>query len=241
MTFCFVNTWKGSDRLKRLLLVFIVFMILLTPVGARAGGGSSSGGGGGGSSHTSSHRSRRSSGNGSPIAGVIGIGACMGMIVYWKRKKARHMHQEIKDDLSFAYQQDDFWNEKVLKKKVKEKYLIIQEAWSKQDLETLKKHLSESLYEQWKLKIEWQQYQQQYNQLDHIQLLKVILVDLHDAIDNQQDFFWVYIEGKMNDLMIEKQEVIASNHECFVEYWKFVRHGNDFLLDEIKQQDEVES
>ena len=122
------------------------------------------------------------SGNGSPIAGVIGIGACMGMIVYWKRKKARHMHQEIKDDLSFAYQQDDFWNEKVLKKKVKEKYLIIQEAWSKQDLETLKKHLSESLYEQWKLKIEWQQFQQQYNQLDHIQLLKVILVDLHDAI-----------------------------------------------------------
>ena len=127
MTFCFVNTCKGSDRLKRLLLVFIVFMILLTPVGARAGGGSSSSGG---SSHTSSHRSRRSSGNGSPIAGVIGIGACMGMIVYWKRKKARHMHQEIKDDLSFAYQQDDFWNEKVLKKKVKEKYLIIQEAWS---------------------------------------------------------------------------------------------------------------
>ena len=80
------------------IFVFIVFMILLTPVGARAGGGSSSGGGGG-SSHTSSHRSRRSSGNGSPIAGVIGIGACMGMIVYWKRKKARHMHQEIKDDL----------------------------------------------------------------------------------------------------------------------------------------------
>ena len=105
----------------------------------------------------------------------------------------------------------------------------------------MKKHLSESLYEQWKLKIEWQQFQQQYNQLDHIQLLKVILVDLHDAIDNQQDFFWVYIEGKMNDLMIEKQEVIASNHDSFVEYWKFVRHGNDFLLDEIKQQDEVES
>lgn len=90
MTFCFVNTCKGSDRLKRLLLVFIVFMILLTPVGARAGGGSSSGGGGGGSSHTSSHRSRRSSGNGSPIAGVIGIGACMGMIVYWKKKSQTH-------------------------------------------------------------------------------------------------------------------------------------------------------
>ena len=45
----------------------------------------------------------------------------------------------------------------------------------------------------------------------------------------------------MNDLMIEQQEVIASNQDSFVEYWKFVRHGNDFLLDEIKQQDEVES
>lgn len=242
MTFHFVNICKGSDRLKKLLLVFMIFVIMLIPVSARAGGGSSSSGAGSsGSSHTSSHHSRRSAGNGSPLAGIMSVGIFAGMVIYRKRRKARQMHREIKNDLSVAYQKDDFWNEQVIKKKVEEKYLIIQEAWSKQDLETLKKHLSESLYEQWKMKINWQQYRQQYNQLEHIQLLKVILVDLHDAIDNQQDFFWVYIEGKMNDSMIENGEVIESHHDSFVEYWKFMRCGNDFLLDEIKQQDEVES
>lgn len=63
--------------------------------------------------------------------------------------------------------------------------------------------LSDALYERWQLKMEWQQYQNQQNVLDNIQLFKVILVDLYDDIDNHQDYFWVYIEGKMNDTMVQ--------------------------------------
>ena len=77
--------------------------------------------------------------------------------------------------------------------------------------------------------------------IDNIQLFKVILVDLYDDIDNHQDYFWVYIEGKMNDTMVQDEQIIESHHDTFVEYWKFIRYGDDILLDEIKQQDEVES
>ena len=64
---------------------------------------------------------------------------------------------------------------------------------------------------------------------------------LYDDIDNHQDYFWVYIEGKMNDTMVQDEQIIESHHDTFVEYWKFIRYGDDILLDEIKQQDEVES
>ncbi len=85
MTFHFVNICKGSDRLKKLLLVFMIFVIMLIPVSARAGGGSSSSGGG--SSHTSSHHSRRSAGNGSPLAGIMSVGILCGIVMYGKEEK----------------------------------------------------------------------------------------------------------------------------------------------------------
>lgn len=217
---------------KKEITFLIVFMLMLQPVFVRAGGG------GGHSSlpHTSYQR-----GNGSPVVGIIGVSACIGMTVYWRRKKARLMHQEIEENLLEAYSQDTFWNEKKLKKKVREQYFIIQNAWSNQDIEILKQHLSEYLYEQWQMKIEWQQFQEQSNLLEHIQLFKVMIVDLYDAIDNHQDYFWVYIEGKMQDSFIEEGQVTDSHNETFVGYWKFIRHGNDILLDEMKQQGEVES
>lgn len=226
--------------MKKGIIILFVFIVMLQPVFARAGGGSAGGGGGGGGSHSSHpHTSQRK--NGSPFVGIVGTGACIAAFVYFKRRKARLMHQQIEDDLLEASNQDEFWDEKDLKRKVKDKYFVIQEAWSKQDLETLKKHLSEHLYERWQLKIEWQQYQNQSNLLDYIQLFKVMIVDLYDAIDNHQDYFWVYIEGKMKDVLMEDGQILESHQDSFVEYWKFIRQGNDILLDEIKQQEEVES
>ena len=225
---------------KKGILILLIFIVMLQPVFARAGGGGGGSGGGGSGGHSSQpHTSQRN--EGSPIVGIVGTGACIATFIYFKRRKARLMHQEIEDDLLDALKQDEFWNEKDLKKKVKEKYFVIQNAWSKQDLETLKKHLSEHLYEQWQLKIEWQHYQNQSNLLDHIQLFKVMIVDFNDAIDNHQDYFWVYIEGKMKDVFVEDGQILESHQDPFVEYWKFIRQDHDILLDEIKQQDEVES
>lgn len=108
------------------------------------------------------------------------------------------MHQEMTDDLETAYQQDVFWNEK------EEQYFNIQKAWSKQDLTIQKLCLSDTFYKR------WQQYQNQKN-----------------VLNNDQDCFWVDMEGKMNDTLVE--------------YWKFIRYGYNILLDEMKQQDGVES
>lgn len=118
MTFYFVNIFVGSDVHEKVIIILFIFIFMCQPVFARAGGGSSSGGGSRGhSSHTSSPHTSSTRQGGSPIAGVLGAGGCLMMMLYWKRHKARKMHQEIVDDIKTAYQQDTFWDEKVLKKK----------------------------------------------------------------------------------------------------------------------------
>ena len=76
--------------MKKVIIILFIFIFMCQPVFARAGGGSSSSGGSSGhSSHTSSpHTSSRRQG-GSPIAGVLGAGGCLMMLLYWKRHKAQ--------------------------------------------------------------------------------------------------------------------------------------------------------
>lgn len=112
----------------------------------------------------------------------------------------------------------------------------------RQDLKTLKKYLTENLYDAWEAKINWNEFQGKRNELSHIHLLKQNVVNLYDSENDNEDYFWVYIEGKMNDVTVDQQnQVIESYDGVFVEYWKFKRCGKQILLDEVRQQDEYEN
>lgn len=149
------------------------------------------------------------------------------------------MHTQAKEQLKEAYESDDFWNESDLKNKVKESYYIIQQAWSDQDLTTLKNYLTDDLYKEWEVKINWQDFRNEKNILDDIRLLKKTIVSAYDDEDDSRDYFWVAIEGKMNDQMIKDHEIVSESHEVFIEYWKYMRDGDKILLDEVLQEDEV--
>ena len=91
-------------------------------------------------------------------------------------------------------------------------------------------------------KINWNEFQGKRNELSHIHLLKQNVVNLYDSENDNEDYFWVYIEGKMNDVTVDQQnQVIESYDGVFVEYWKFKRCGKQILLDEVRQQDEYEN
>lgn len=135
-----------------------------------------------------------------------------------------------------------FGMKKELKKEVKRNYFIIQEAWSKKDLETLKDYLTPQLLDAWQTKMNWYEFQGRRNELTNIKLIKQHVVNVYDSENDDEDYFWVYIEGMMDDLTIDEQnQVIESYDGVFVEYWKFKRLGNRILLDEIRQQDEYEN
>ncbi|WP_294581744.1 Tim44-like domain-containing protein [uncultured Thomasclavelia sp.] len=236
---------------KKVIIVLLILLVLTPfPVFARAGGGSSGGSGGSGGSGSSSSRHIHGSGeyNRNPIvrvASYLGFGSILvatgGLVVYKRRKYAMNLHRDAKEQLDILDDQDIFWNERDIKKKVEHCYYVIQEAWSKQDLDTLNKYLTPSLYEAWIIKLNWQKYKGQRNVLKSIKLLKHDVVSLYDSENDDEDYFWVYIEGKMDDRMIDDQnQIIESNNDTFVEYWKFLRDGEEIKLDMILQQDEFE-
>lgn len=227
--------------MKKYIFVFLFcFIIMLIPVSARAGGGNG-GGSGGGSSGTPHHYhdndDRKEIYPGTSFLVIVGM---LGVVYYIKHEKIKKLHKQAKMQINNAYDKDNFWDEKILKQKVKEAYYQIQQAWSQQDLKTLKKYLSDDLYKQWEIKIEWQRYRNERNQLSHILLISKHIVSIYDDDNNDKDYFWVAIEGKMNDVMLSSEEVVDSNNEVFIEYWKFIRNHDYILLDRILQEDEYD-
>lgn len=224
--------------MKKVIAVCLILLSLsIIPVSARAGGGSSGGGGSGGSGSSSHHHSSQNSQD-LPIVGCIGMSLVMGSIYYMRYMKNIDMHRHIKKPLQDACRQDDFWNEGQLKKKVEEAYYAIQEAWSEQDLKSLKGYLTEELYNQWEIKINWQIYRHERNVLEDICLISKRIVLMNDEDNNENDYFWVAVVGRMKDQIICNDEIQSMNHDTFVEYWKFKRRDDTILLDQILQEDE---
>ncbi len=237
--------------LKKLLIILSIFCVLnfsLVSIEARAGGGSSGGGSGssGGSSSTShSHYDHTSQGG--PYSSIISTVSFIGFTYfvlqvkrYYSRIKAKEAHWQLKKQMQTLDDQDEFWNNERIKKAVKESYYKIQEAWSNQDIETLKKYLTPDLLDAWTTKLNWYEYQGKRNILKNIRLIEQDVINLYDSKNDDEDYFWVYIEGKMDDRMIdENQQVVEKNTGIFIEYWKFKRQGQSILLDEIKQEDEM--
>ena len=150
---------------------------------------------------------------------------------YRRRYKAISMHKDMKKELK--EKNNAFFEEMKMNREVTHYYYAIQNAWSDKDMDTLKQCLSPSLYDQWKTKLNWWEYEGIRNELSDIRLLKTMVVEVGD------DYFWSYIEGKMRDRMIKGNEVTQDNKEIFIEYWRFIVEEDRIYLDEIRQENEV--
>lgn len=229
---------------KLMIMILIVFLININPVYARAGGGSSSGSGD--SSSSSYYDDNTSSNHNSPystvescLSVVVILGGMFIIRIYARRYKAIKMHRDAKIQLEKLDDSDSFWDEKRIKKEVADCYYAIQEAWSNQDIEALQDYLSPDLLEVWQTKLNWYEFEGKRNILKKIRLLKHDVVAIYDDEDNDKDFFWVYIEGMMDDRMVnDKNRVLEKNKNIFVEYWKFIRVGEEIYLDKVLQEDE---
>lgn len=246
--------------MKKFSKYFIIFLIMImmifqsyTIAFARSGGGGSGGssGGSGGSSGGGGHSgtryySDRGTGRSNPLGNVIFI-IFIGAI--WQREniickiKVTRKNSQAKNLIAYLKKIDNDYSDEILDKRVEETYFKMQEAWTNRDTEISREYMSDSIYDLHTSKLAWMKVRNQRNILNNIKLLDFKPVSIKHYKDNSKDVIWFYIKGSMIDYIIneETNEVIDGNFKSnsFVEFWKFIKKDNKWVIDTISQKDEV--
>lgn len=236
--------------------ILIIFMILPSTVAtARAGGGGSSGGGSGGGSGSGGGGFGGGTRSGSYVKnkklsvvedvlfyGVAITGFAGGTIIftirlYKKNKESKKLIKELEKI-------DSSWNYKELKSRAKETFYKVQNAWAERNQDLAKEYMSEQLYEMHKGKTEWMIVRHEKNILKRIKLIDAKPVGVEDYKDNNEDVVWFYIKGVMVDYIVDDRTMKmisgSKSREKFIEYWKFTRKGYNWVLDEIRQDEDIQ-
>ena len=199
---------------KKHILIFaaLLLVLLAVPVWGRAGGGGSSGGGGGGS-----------------------------IVLIRKARAARARSQKA---MAFYAQLGDNWDYREIQRQVEETYFQVQECWRRMDVSYGAPYLSQELMEEFDSKIQWMQVRGEAVVQRNVKLLSAMPVYVEDNPGEEYDMIWYLIHGKMTGYYIDvnTRKVVRGNTrpETFFEYWKFVYRGERWVLQEIKQEDEMD-
>ena len=238
---------------KKYILIFTaLFLVLLAvPVWGRAGGGGGSSGGGGGSSGGGSHSSYYSGSSGSRGSGLAGVILQAGVVFFAVSggtivllRKARAARARSRKAMAFYAQLGDNWDYRLIKRQVEETYFQVQECWRRMDVSYGAPYLSQELMEEFDSKIQWMQVRGEAVVQRNVKLLSAMPVYVEDNPGEEYDMIWYLIHGKMTGYYIDvnTRKVVRGNTrpEAFFEYWKFVYRGERWVLQEIKQKDEMD-
>lgn len=237
-------------RRKKYIIIFAVLLLFLlaVPVWGRAGGGGSSGGGGGssgGGSHSGSYSSGRGGSNLAGFiiqAGMMVFAASGGTIVLIR--KARIARARSRKAMKIYAQLGDNWDYREIQRQVEETYFQVQECWRRMDVTYGAPYLSQELMEEFSSKLQWMQVRKEAVVQRNVRLLSAMPVYVEDNPGEEYDMIWYLIHGKMTGYYIDvnTRKVVRGNTrpEAFFEYWKFVYRGERWVLQEIKQKDEMD-
>lgn len=125
------------------------------------------------------------------------------------------------------------WAEEKLLATARESFLALQQAWSEQDLTTLKKYLHPDLYPSWEIQIQTQIKNQQKNLMTDVMINNMRIVDARNYLDDERDCFTVCIDASAKDQVINLNnpaKTTTKKSKSFREFWTFGWHQNQWLL-----------
>ena len=213
----------------------------------RAGGGGTSGGGGssGGSSRGHTTRGNVSNRPTSIIGTILHhiifliLFFFTAILFYLKIIRASINSKRL---LKLLDDKDKSWNYRNIEQQVINTFYLVQESWTNMDMSASKEYMDDDLYETFNTKLEWMQMGNKRNVLKKIKLINLKPISIYDDEDDSKDLIWFYIKGKMVDYIIntETNEKIEGNDysKSFVEFWKFVKKDDKWVLAKILQKDE---
>ena len=175
-------------------------------------------------------------------AGVVFFAVSGGTIVLLR--KARAARARSRKAMAFYAQLGDNWDYREIQRQVEETYFQVQECWRRMDVSYGAPYLSQELMEEFDSKIQWMQVRGEAVVQRNVKLLSAMPVYVEDNPGEEYDMIWYLIHGKMTGYYIDvnTRKVVRGNTrpEVFFEYWKFVYRGERWVLQEIKQKDEMD-
>lgn len=245
-------TQKRYWKLTALLCLILLLLFSPMTVHARAGGGGSSGGSGssssGGSSssnHSNYYDNGRTSRN--PISRILNYGMfiCVAggsaIVFFYRRKKAHFISKKrMKEFAKYGYN----WDYKDIQKRVEKAYYEIQECWRQQNADYAAEYLSDSLLDEFRTKLEWIESRNEKVIQKRVRLLSADPIYVEDQDGTEHDKMWYLIHGRMLGYYINKDTGLCvrgtPKDESFYEYWCFLYENGKWVLNEIRQKDELD-
>jgi len=232
------KTWHKSINMKKLLIIILSNFFIAEEAFARAGGGGSGGGGGGGFS--SGHSSSASSG-GSSLFSLIFLLIFLilsSFIAFQRWQKIK----KAKQNITSAEMKDKAWDMNTLEKKITEIFYSFQNDWSNFNVENMKSYLSDNYYKRMVLEMNVLKNENRKNEVKDAVLYGIDFLEAVDENDNTKDNLTVQIRAQSEDILwnMKENKILFQDTSSFNEYWKFIRKGNEWVLDIITQETESE-
>lgn len=230
----------------------LISVILLFPlfVDARAGGGHSFGGGGG-SSSGGFHGGGGGGGDITDLIYLVillvrypyvGVPVLIGGIIFFyfmgrgvnnyrinstiRKANTLSVQQEsvlVNQNLARLKEIDPSFSEEKFLERAKNAFLVIQKAWSEQNLAPIRPFVSNGLYSRFEIQIDIQRQEGFRNKIDNIEIYGADIKSV--TSDNIYDRIDVLFSVSMDDSDVDLKtgKVLQKNESTFVEYWTFLR------------------
>lgn len=221
-----------SNIFKRFSILLLITLIPIANVLARGGGGGSGGGGGGGSGGSGS-------GGGSLLQLIVVLVVSITITivgVYNRNKKLK----QTKSLLEKAVSADSAWDETAIKQVASDTFIKFQKDWSDFNAEGMKAYLTDSYQQRMSLELGVLKNQKRQNLMSDVYLGSVVVWNLKDNEGVNNDSVTLEMSASANDQLVdlEYNEILYTDKEPFIEYWTFVRVGNEWKLNLIEQATE---
>ena len=132
--------------------------------------------------------------------------------------------EKVKAKMEEFKKKDQYFSEKVFLDKAQTAFMEIQRAWSKNDLEPVRKYMSEAQYNRMNLQLSEYKDKGWQNKIEDVVIGEININDL--GIEGEYDFMETLIKASMSDKTYNREGKITEGSKEIMpmaEYWTFVR------------------
>jgi hypothetical protein len=117
------------------------------------------------------------------------------------------------------------WNEQFLCESAAQKFILLTQAWSRLDIETVRKLAHPSLTMEWELQFQSSSEKGEYHELKGLFIQSLEVVSLKALNSETQDQFTVCVQASCQDSLLRRGIVLKSSDEVYQEFWTFLWHS----------------